>query len=100
MKKNRNSFFSEYNMSAYNKSLFILSELNIMKLSLVVPCYNEAENVAAFHKMGGLLAAGTDAGAWAVPHGSETEYTLLHQALGDQTLHILTMGIQKIQEKF
>ena len=30
-------------------------------------------NVATFHTMGGLLAAGTDAGAWAVPHGSTTE---------------------------
>ncbi len=30
-------------------------------------------NVAAFRDMGGLLAPGTDAGAWAVPHGSETE---------------------------
>ena len=58
------------------------------------------ENVACFAAMCGAVAPGTDAGAWAVPHGSETEYTLLHQALGDQTLHILTMGIQKIQEKF
>lgn len=58
------------------------------------------ENVTRFAAMGGMVAPGTDAGAWAVPHGSETEYTLLHQALGDQTLHILTMGIQKIQEKF
>ena len=30
-------------------------------------------NVAAFYEMGGLLAPGTDAGAWAVPHGCETE---------------------------
>ena len=28
----------------------------------------------------GLVAAGTDAGAWAVPHGSDTELTLLAQA--------------------
>ena len=35
------------------------------------------ENVAAFAAMGGLLAPGTDAGAWAVPHGSTTEYELL-----------------------
>ena len=35
------------------------------------------ENVAAFSAMGGLLAPGTDAGAWAVPHGSTTEYDLL-----------------------
>ena len=35
------------------------------------------ENVEAFAAMGGLLAPGTDAGAWAVPHGSTTEYDLL-----------------------
>ena len=34
---------------------------------------NALFNVAEFYEMGGLLAAGTDAGAWAVPHGSETE---------------------------
>ena len=38
------------------------------------------ERVAAFHAMGGLIAPGTDAGAWAVPHGSETELPLLFQA--------------------
>ncbi len=31
------------------------------------------ENVAAFYEMGGLLAPGTDAGAWGVPHGAFTE---------------------------
>ncbi len=35
------------------------------------------ENVHAFAKMGGLIAPGTDAGAWAVPHGSLTEFALL-----------------------
>ena len=34
-------------------------------------------NVRAFAGMGGLIAAGTDAGAWAVPHGSMTEFDLL-----------------------
>ena len=38
------------------------------------------ENVRTFAAMGGLLAPGTDAGAWAVPHGSETELPLLAQA--------------------
>lgn len=35
--------------SVYNKTN-LFSELLIMKLSLVVPCYNEAENVANFQK--------------------------------------------------
>ena len=38
------------------------------------------ENVSAFAAMGGTIAPGTDAGAWAVPHGSQTERPLLYQA--------------------
>lgn len=56
------------------------------------------ENIRCFAAMGGLLAPGTDAGAWAVPHGSTTEYTLLSQAgIGHEQLRL---GIQAIQEKF
>lgn len=58
------------------------------------------ENVAAFGAMGGLIAPGTDAGAWAVPHGSETEVPLLRLALGESTESILRRGIQVIQSKF
>ena len=58
------------------------------------------ENVARFSKMGGLVAPGTDAGAWQVPHGSKTEYTLLQEALGDSYADLLSRGIQRIQEKF
>ncbi len=58
------------------------------------------ETVKAFGEMGGLLAPGTDAGAWAVPHGSLTEYALLEEALGSETERILAAGIQTIQEKF
>ena len=58
------------------------------------------ENVAAFASIGGLLAPGSDAGAWAVPHGSTTEYALLQQALGDSTERVLTRGVAVIQEKF
>ena len=58
------------------------------------------KNVAAFGAMGGLLAPGTDAGAWAVPHGSETELPLLRQALGDSTDAIVAKGIAVIQQKF
>jgi predicted NUDIX family NTP pyrophosphohydrolase len=50
--------------------------------------------------MGGLVAPGSDAGAWAVPHGSMTEFELLEMALGDQREKILEKGIQTIKEKF
>ena len=58
------------------------------------------ENVENFRKMGGILAAGTDAGAWAVPHGSLTEYELLEEILGEKTQEILDRGIQAVREKF
>ncbi len=52
---------------------------------------NTLENVAKFSAMGGLLASGSDAGAWAVPHGCDTEDALLPDC---------TAGIQRIMEKF
>ncbi len=58
------------------------------------------ENAASFAAMGGLLAPGTDAGAWAVPHGSASEVPLLTQALGDSARRILAQGIARIREKF
>ena len=58
------------------------------------------ENVSAFAAMGGHLAPGTDAGAWAVPHGSLTEYELLHEAIGNSADAILEKGIQAVQAKF
>ena len=58
------------------------------------------ENVSLFAGMGGLLAPGTDAGAWAVPHGSLTEYELLKAALGAETQKALDRGIQAIRQKF
>ncbi len=59
-----------------------------------------AENVAVFGKMGGLIAPGSDAGAWAVPHGCETEALLLAQCLGPDTEAILQTGITTLREKF
>ena len=50
-------------------------------------------NVHAFAAMGGLIAPGTDAGAWAVPHGSLTEFDLLAGI-------DLTPGINAIQSRF
>ena len=56
------------------------------------------ENVAHFHSIGGLIAPGTDAGAWRVPHGSETERPLLQQA--GVTEAAIDKGIAAIIEKF
>lgn len=58
------------------------------------------ENVRLFAGMGGLLAPGTDAGAWAVPHGSLTEYELLTAVLGTGTSAVLTAGAEKIRHRF
>ena len=58
------------------------------------------ENVSAFAAMGGLLAPGTDAGAWAVPHGSLTEFTLLESVLGNTSEAVLGKGISVLKEKF
>lgn len=58
------------------------------------------ENVSAFAQMGGLLAPGTDAGAWAVPHGSLTEYELLREALGKNADTILKQGTEVLMERF
>jgi imidazolonepropionase-like amidohydrolase len=58
------------------------------------------ENVEKFAAMGGFLACGDDAGAWAVPHGCETEEALLRLALGENTAEILQRGNARIMEKF
>ena len=58
------------------------------------------ENLQAFAAMGGLVAPGSDAGAWAVPHGSMTEIDLLEMALGENTAAVLEAGTRKIKEKF
>ena len=58
------------------------------------------ENVRLFASMGGLLAPGTDGGAWSVPHGSLTEYELLKAALGDETRMVLEKGIGVLRQKF
>ena len=58
------------------------------------------ENVAAFAAMGGILAPGTDAGAWAVPHGSLTEFALLKECLGTDADRILEDGVQAVKNRF
>ena len=58
--------------------------------------HSALENVAKYAALGGLLACGSDAGAWAVTHGCETEENLLHLALGTHTDDILRRGNQRI----
>lgn len=58
------------------------------------------ENVRLFADLGGFLAPGTDAGAWAVPHGSLTEYALLEAALGAAAPEVLQKGSEKIRQVF
>lgn len=58
------------------------------------------ENVQKFAGLGGILAPGTDAGAWAVPHGILSEYDLLHQALGADAETILNRGTAEIVRRF
>ena len=56
------------------------------------------ENVRRFAELGGLLAPGTDAGAWAVPHGSLTEYELF-SGIGIDPER-LEPGIRVLRNKF
>ena len=56
------------------------------------------ENVRYFLKIGGKIAPGDDAGAWAVPHGCQTEETLLYQS--GATEADLQAGLMAIMEKF
>ena len=58
------------------------------------------ENIRQFANLGGLIAPGSDAGAWAVPHGCETEVPLLQQILGAKADTILARGAAVIMEKF
>ena len=56
------------------------------------------ENVRYFLKIGGKIAPGDDAGAWAVPHGCQAEENLLYQA--GATEAALQAGLMAIMEKF
>lgn len=58
------------------------------------------ENVSIFASMGGFLAPGTDAGAFAVPHGVLSEYALLEGILGAHADSVLGKGMAVIREKF
>lgn len=58
------------------------------------------ENVAKFAALGGIIAPGSDAGAWAVPHGIGTEEDLLRLALGTGTDAHLGRGTNAIRARF
>ena len=58
------------------------------------------KHVSAFAAMGGILVPGTDAGAWAVPHGSLTEFELLREAIGENTDAVLEKGTQAVIDRF
>ena len=58
------------------------------------------ENLRQFANLGGLIACGSDAGAWAVPHGCNTELPLLRNALGENADAIVSKGNQTIMDKF
>ena len=53
------------------------------------------EDISAYR---GIIAPGTDAGAWAVPHGTDTEESLLQEA--GVTPERIEQGIKAIIEKF
>ena len=61
-----------------------------------------SEKIARFAAMGGLIAPGSDAGAWSVSHvsGSLDEYGHLTAILGSRTEEILSRGTRVIREKF
>ena len=58
------------------------------------------ENLGQFAAMGGLIAPGSDAGAWAVEHRADTEWELLTDAIGPGADQILTQATRKIMELF
>ena len=62
--------------------------------------HSAMENVARFAQKGGLIAPGTDAGAWQVPHSIDSEYALLREAMGGAAADVLAQGIAAIRAKF
>lgn len=65
-------------------------------------CEHTAGNLRRFAAMGGVIAPGSDAGAWAVPHcaGSEDEYTHLLNVLGAEGSEVLQRGVQMVMRRF
>ena len=63
---------------------------------------SSVENLRAFIKMNGLIASGSDAGAWKVPHitGGADEYAHLAYTLGDGWEKTVFAGNDVIRTKF
>ena len=59
-----------------------------------------SENLRQFASMGGHIACGSDAGAWAVPHGCNTEEDHLRAILGQDAETIYSHGNRIIMDKF
>lgn len=59
-----------------------------------------AENIRCFAQMGGWIGCGSDAGAWAVPHGCGSEERLLQEILGEKAAEIYQKGNDVIIAKF
>ncbi len=59
-----------------------------------------SENLRKFAAMGGIIAPGSDAGAWSVTHGCESEVPLLREILGADADAILEKGAAAIRAKF
>ena len=70
----------------------------VVAVIIIAAVFLSVAAVSCFAAMGGLVAAGTDAGAWRVPHGSETELPLLQQA--GVFLKTVETANQRIIEKF
>ena len=62
----------------------------------------QQKNVAEAAAMGANIALGTDAGAYAVYHGTavQQEYDLLREVLGERTEEILRAGEAAIRARF
>lgn len=58
------------------------------------------ENLRQFAGMGGLIACGSDAGAWAVAHDCDTELSHLRAILGEGADAVITKGNRTIMDKF
>ena len=60
------------------------------------------ENLRRFAALGGTIAPGSDAGAWAVPHGlgSQDEYAHLERILGSGSREILNRGTEAVMQRF
>ena len=61
-----------------------------------------AENIRAFAAMGGIIAPGSDAGAYAVPHvrGAQDEHRYLTEILGAGAAPMLEAGVREIMKRF